>query len=118
MKPGADVFGVTHSRRVSNLVQMNSKDLVVKPNHLTFSQAATLPSCLSLAYYSLQQATPKSTILIHEANRSLGLAALVIARALGFSVICTTSDPMFSSSRRQLISLGASGVTDQHCTGS
>ncbi|XP_031568280.1 uncharacterized protein LOC116302983 isoform X2 [Actinia tenebrosa] len=118
LKTGEFVFGASQQQRLSNILQVNQSEVIPKPEHLQLSpqQAATLPSCLTLAHYALQQATIGAkvggTIIINEANRDLGIAGLLVARALGFSVFSTSSEPRLEVSKRLLEKYGAVVVTD------
>ena len=120
LKTGDSMMGISRQRRLGNLIFVNQKDLLPKPDYLSPQQGATLPSCLALASYALQYVTSDvkgAEVIIHEANRDLGLVGLLVAQAMGFSVICTTSDASLESSKRYLKALGALDVVDAQCSG-
>jgi myxalamid-type polyketide synthase MxaB len=117
---GQPVLGISRTRRLSNIINVKQSEVIPKPEQMSPQQAATLPSSLTLAYHALQQATSgvkRGLVVIHEANRDLGLAGLFVARALGLSVICSSSDAKLEASKRLLKSQGALVVTDTQCTG-
>lgn len=116
------VFGVTRTNRLSNILQVRENEAIRKPNETSLQQAASLSSCLPLAYYALEQAvsangSKDALVVIHEANKDLGLAGLLAAKAMGYSVLCTTSDPHVEDSKRRLKEQGALLVTDAHLSG-
>ena len=120
LKTGDDVMGISRQRRLSNLIFVNQQDLLPKPDYLSPQQGATLPSCVALASHALQYVTSDvkgAEVIIHEANRDLGLVGLLVAQAMGFSVICTSSDASLESSKRYLKALGALDVIDAQCSG-
>lgn len=115
------VFGASQQQRLSNILQVHQSEIVTKPEQMSPQQAATLPSCLTLAHFALQQATTDAkdggTIIINEANRDLGIAGLFLAQALGYAVISTSSEPRLEASKRLLEKYGAVVVTDSQYTG-
>jgi len=119
---GELVFGVTRTNRLGNILQVKENDVIKKPKEMDLQQAASLSSCLPLAYFALGQALSANKskdciVIIHEANKDLGLACLLVAKAMELSVICTTSDSHAEDSKLRLKELGAMLVTDAHLTG-
>jgi hypothetical protein len=119
--PAESVFGISRKCRLSNIIQVNHAEVMPKPEQMSPQQAATLPSCLILAQHAFQQAASGTRagglVVIHEANRDMGIAGLLVAQAMGFSVICTSSEPRLEASKRLLKATGALVVTDSQCTG-
>ena len=93
---GDQVCGVIASGRVSPSLSMQTNNVFVKPTTMTEEQAAYIPACLALASYALQRVDSGKhenlKLLIHEANRGPGPAAVALARTLGHRVFCTVSD--------------------------
>ena len=119
-KTGDLVMGVSNHRRLGNCILVNNKQVVANPAEMSPQQGSTLPSGLVFAFLALKQLPSdihSAVVIIHEANRELGLLGLMMAQAMGFSVICTSSDPRLESSKRYLKSLGAAEVTDAQFTG-
>lgn len=121
---GELVFGMTRTSRLGNILHVKEEEFMKIPEELSLSQAASLSGCLPFAYCALQQAIAVSTsgcknavIIIHEVNRDLGLAGMLIAKALGYSVIGTSSDPHFEDSKRLLQKQGAWLVADAYLSG-
>ena len=113
---GDEVCGVIPSGRVSRSILINVNNTFLKPVNLSTEQATYIPACLALASYSLQRATSgaeNQNLLIHQANRGPGPAAVVLGKTLGHRVICTISDTCARSTETLLLNLGADGVMQQ-----
>ncbi|XP_022788744.1 uncharacterized protein LOC111328543 [Stylophora pistillata] len=115
-KVGDEVCGVAPSGRISHSMYIQANNVFPKPRSFTTEQATCLPPCLAIAFKALQTVERRKEnekILIHEANRGPGLAAVVLAKALGFKVFCTVSDICEVSARATLLKLGADSVISQ-----
>ena len=113
---GDEVCAVIPSGRVSRSVSINVNNTFLKPVNLSTEQATYVPACLALASYSLQRATSSAenqNLLIHQANRGPGPAAVVLGKTLGHRVSCTISDTCTRSAETLLLDLGADNVTRQ-----
>ena len=113
---GDEVCGVIPSGRVSRSISINCDNTFLKPVNLSLEQATYIPACLALASYSLQRATSSAenqNLLIHQANRGPGPAAVLLGKTLGHRVTCTISDTCASSTKTLLFNLGAESVTRQ-----
>ena len=113
---GDEVCGVIASGRVSSSLTISVNNVFVKPATLTEEQAAYIPACISTASRALQRVVSgeeKQNILIHEANRGPGPAAVVLAKALGHRAFCTIPDTCQASANARLLELGAECVMRQ-----
>lgn len=87
---GQDVFG-SASGSAATHVLAPLRDLVAKPDWLSYEVAAALPAAAETAYRTLRQLKVRSgeTLLIHAAAGSVGLFAAQLALAWGVQVIGT-----------------------------
>jgi NADPH:quinone reductase-like Zn-dependent oxidoreductase/acyl carrier protein len=85
---------------------------VLKPEHLTFEEAATIPIAFLTAYYAqhhLGRIQKGERVLIQSAAGGVGLAALQIARDAGAEVFTTAGNP----EKRELLGyLGVQHIMD------
>lgn len=113
---GDEVCGVIASGRVSSSLAICVNNVFVKPTSLTEEQAAYIPACLAIASHALQRVASGGKfqkLLIHEANRGPGPAAVVLAKALGDRAFCTIPDTCQTSEKARLLELGAENVMPQ-----
>ena len=113
---GDEVCGVVASGRVSPSLTIQFNNVFVKPTGLTKKQAAYIPACLALASYCLRRVASgkeHQSLLIHEANRGPGPAAVALAKILGHRVFCTISDTCQASAKNLLRDFGAESVVHQ-----
>ena len=113
---GDEVCGVIPSGRVSCSICINVSNLFVKPVSLTTEQATCIPACLAIASYALHRATSgfdQQKLLIHQANRGPGPAAVVLGKTMGHQVTCTISDTCKRSTKSLLLNMGADTVMRQ-----
>ena len=72
-------------------------DMIVgKPEHLSFTEAATIPSAFVTAYYTLIELAKLSAgekVLIHAAAGGVGLAAVQLAQRAGAEIFATAGSP-------------------------
>ncbi|KAL9970373.1 hypothetical protein ACROYT_G022737 [Oculina patagonica] len=112
-KIGDEVCGVIPSGRVAHSIPIQASNIFVRPANLTKEQATYIPACLAIASRALEIAAPDGTsqkLLIHDANRGPGPAAVVLASALGHRVFCTISDTCQKSEKIALLEMGAEDV--------
>ena len=108
--------GVTASGRVSRSLPIQVTNTFVKPAILTQEQATYIPACLAIALHALKRTATKKEnmrLLIHQAHRGPGPAAVALAKAMGHKVFCTVSDTCQSVTKSTLLELGAENVTNQ-----
>lgn len=121
LKIGDEVCGIMSSGRVSRTVTVPINNVFVKPTSLTSQQATFVPGSLAIALYALQRAAEVGNgsrkLLIHEANRGPGPAAVVLAKALGHRAFCTISDACRSDTKTVLTEMGAERVINQSSCG-
>ena len=113
---GDEVCGVVASGRISPSLAIQVNNMFVKPTGLTKEQAAYIPACLATASYALQRVASgeeNQSLLIHEANRGPGPAAVALAKTLGHRVFCTIPDTCKASTTTLLLELGAESVVHQ-----
>jgi acyl transferase domain-containing protein/NADPH:quinone reductase-like Zn-dependent oxidoreductase/thioesterase domain-containing protein/acyl carrier protein len=82
------------------------------PSHMSFAEAATLPTVFLTAHYALQhlgRMQPGERVLIHAATGGVGQAAIQIARHLGLEIFATAGTP---DKRRLLGEMGVRHVMD------
>ena len=118
LRVGDEVCGVVPSGRFGNRVQLDINHVFPRLPIMSREQNATLPACLAIAYHAVRKLAGERTaqrILIHEANRGPGLAALLIATALGHKAVCTSSADDIIASRKMLLDMGAEQVVDASC---
>ena len=118
---GDEVCGVIASGRVSPSLSIQTNNVFVKPTSLTKEQAAYIPACLAIASHALQRVLSGKhgniKLLIHEANRGPGPAAVVLAKLQGHRVFCTISDTCQTFAKALLLELGAERVVRQSSYG-
>jgi acyl transferase domain-containing protein/NADPH:quinone reductase-like Zn-dependent oxidoreductase/acyl carrier protein len=91
---------------------INKRFVALKPGHLTFEQAATIPVAFNTAYYSLHtlgRMQRGERVLIHSAAGGVGLAAVQLALNAGAVVFATAGSP---EKRELLTALGVPHVMD------
>jgi acyl transferase domain-containing protein/NADPH:quinone reductase-like Zn-dependent oxidoreductase/acyl carrier protein len=96
----------------SSFVTTSAMSVALKPAHLGFDEAATLPLSFMTALYAVQhqgRAQRGERILIHSASGGTGLAAIQVAQALGLEIFATAGS---DEKRAFLRSLGVAHVMD------
>jgi NADPH:quinone reductase-like Zn-dependent oxidoreductase/SAM-dependent methyltransferase/NAD(P)-dependent dehydrogenase (short-subunit alcohol dehydrogenase family)/aryl carrier-like protein len=86
--------------------------VALKPAHMSFEEAATLPITFLTAAYALEylgRLSPGERVLIHSATGGVGFAALQIARKIGTEVFATAGTP---EKRDLLRAMGVTHVMD------
>ena len=88
----------------SKYVTIDSHCVTLKPENLSFEQAASIPVNFLTAYYALHHVakiTAEDKILIHAAAGGTGMAAVQIAQAAGAEVFVTASPPKWKALRKR-----------------
>ena len=86
---------------------MPARNVVPKPDGLSFEDAACLPTAYLTAHRMLTTRsglTGPATVLVQGAGGGVASAAILLAKAQGHTVFCTSRDP---EKRRRAIELGA-----------
>ncbi|MBE9216664.1 SDR family NAD(P)-dependent oxidoreductase [Plectonema cf. radiosum LEGE 06105] len=108
-KPGDAVIALAPSS-FSQFVTTDARMVVLKPQNLSFEEAATIPANFLTAYYALNKIAKISTgkrVLIHAAAGGTGMAAVKIAQLVGAEVFATASLSKWEK-------LEAMGIKRQH----
>lgn len=108
-KVGDDVIAL-YNPSFSSYITLPASRAAMKPNHLNFEEAATIPLAFMTAYYSLVQLAKLSRherVLIHAAAGGVGMAAVKIAQWLGAEIFATAGS---QKKRNFLYSLGIKHV--------
>jgi NADPH:quinone reductase-like Zn-dependent oxidoreductase len=95
-RPGDEVFGETHAKlqwrnggAFAEYVSVPQDALALKPNGITFEQAAAVPTSGIIALHNLQsgrQIQPGQRVLINGAGGGVGTIAVQLAKAFGARV--------------------------------
>ncbi|HEX7616393.1 MAG TPA: NAD(P)-dependent alcohol dehydrogenase [Thermoanaerobaculia bacterium] len=109
-KPGDEVFGSAHGALAEYACAFERR-LVMKPDNLTFEQAASVPIAATTALQALRdkgRLQPGQSVLINGASGGVGTFAVQIAKALGAHVtgVCSTRNV------QMVRSIGADQVVD------
>ncbi len=93
LKVGDQVFGLAKGC-FADYVMVPADWVLLKPDNLTWEQAATIPGAFLTSYYSLihlAKLKPQEKVLIHTATGGVGLAAVQLAQTIGAEVFATAS---------------------------
>ncbi|MCB1096706.1 MAG: NAD(P)-dependent alcohol dehydrogenase [Verrucomicrobiae bacterium] len=109
-QPGDEVFGASNGT-CAEYVGVASDDLALKPECLTFEQAAAVPTSALAALHALRDVAtvqPGQKVLINGASGGVGTFAVQIAKSFGAEVtgVCSTTNV------DMVRSLGADDVID------
>ena len=110
-KVGDPVIAVA-MRSFASYVVTPASFVVPKPLHLTFAEAATIPSAFLTTYYALHQLANMKAgdrVLIHAAAGGVGQAAVQLALRAGAEIFGTAGSP---AKRALLESMGVHHVFD------
>ena len=91
---GDEVIAAQAVGSLSSHVTVNAKFAIAKPENISHSEAATIPTTFLTAYYGLHylaKIKPGDKILIHSAAGGVGQAAVQIAQQIGAEVYATAS---------------------------
>lgn len=94
-KPGDEVFGARSGAMAEYVEARADRSIVLKPENITFEQAAAIPIAAVTALQGLRdhgQLRPGQKVLINGASGGVGTFAVQIAKALGAEVtgVCST----------------------------
>jgi myxalamid-type polyketide synthase MxaB len=91
---GDEVIAAQAIGSIASHVVVDANFVIAKPQHLSFTEAATIPTTFLTAYYGLHklaQIKAGDSILIHAAAGGVGLAAVQIAQQASAEVYATAS---------------------------
>ncbi len=94
-KPGDRIIALAPGS-FSQFVTTDARMVILKPENLSFEEAATIPANFLTAYYALNKIAKISIgkrVLIHSAAGGTGMAAVKIAQQAGAEVFATASLP-------------------------
>jgi len=92
--PSFGIVGLSRAGTFAEKVAVPASNLFLKPQHITFEEAAALPLAHVTAWRMLvtrARLQPGETVLIHGIGGGVALAGLQFARLLGASTIITSS---------------------------
>ena len=113
-KPGDEVFGDLCAGSwgaFAEYVCANENELILKPNNVTFEEAASIPQAGQMAYqgiYDYKEILPGHKILINGAGGGVGSFAIQMAKSLGAEVTGVDSSEKLGFMQ----SLGVDNVID------
>ncbi len=108
---GSDTYGDQQDGWLVEQKVVSQEALVRIPDHLSYEEAATLPCAALTAWSALSGAAPiraGQTVLV-QGTGGVSIFALQLARALGATVIATTSS---AAKAKRLADLGAAAVVN------
>ena len=115
LTPGTSVFGLA-SGCLGTLVHCAASTLVPMPSHLSFEQAATMPTVFMtahMAFSSSSRVKAGERVMVHAAAGGVGLASIQVLREMGAMIVSTAGGP---TKRALLRSLGVAYVAGSRDT--
>jgi acyl transferase domain-containing protein/acyl carrier protein len=110
-KPGDEVLTIA-AGAFSSFVNVKAANIVRKPKHLSFEEAATVPIVFLTTHYALNhigRLAKGEKVLIHAAAGGVGMAAIQLAKLAGAEIFGTAGNP---DKRQLVLDLGAQHVHD------
>lgn len=107
LAPGRSILSEVHDGTFADLVAVPARNLVAKPDSLSFEEAACLPTAWLTAYrmlFTRGGLRPGQRVLIQGAGGGVATACLLLARAAGLHVTVTSRD---ADKLEQALALGA-----------
>lgn len=107
LDPGRSLLSEVYDGTFADLVAVPRRNLVPKPESLTWEEAACLPTAWLTAYRMLATRSglrPGDTVLVQGAGGGVATALVSLARVMGFRVWATSRD---EEKRSRAIDLGA-----------
>ena len=107
LDPRRTLLSELHDGTLAERVLVPARNVVPKPAGLSFEEAACLPTAYLTAHRMLTTRsglTGPSTVLVQGAGGGVASAAILLAKAQGHTVLCTSRDP---EKRRRALALGA-----------
>ncbi|HEX2029107.1 MAG TPA: zinc-binding dehydrogenase [Nitriliruptorales bacterium] len=108
----ASILSERHDGTFADLVAVPRRNLVDKPDELSFAEAASLPTAYLTAYRALfmrARLRPGDRLLVQGAGGGTATAAILLARAAGGRVFVTSRS---ADKRQQALDLGAHDVLE------
>jgi len=110
LDPKRSLLSERHPGTLAQRVAVPRRNLLPKPNSLTFEQAACLPTSWLTAYrmlFTRSSLRPGDTVLIQGAGGGVSSAAIILARAGGLRVWATSRS---EAKRHRALEIGAHAV--------
>lgn len=107
LDPRRTLLSELHPGTLAEAVVVPERNVVPKPDGMSFEEAACLPTAWLTAYRMLATRsglTGPGTVLVQGAGGGVATAAIVLGKALGHTVFCTSRD---AGKREQALALGA-----------
>jgi NADPH:quinone reductase-like Zn-dependent oxidoreductase len=107
LDPKRTLLSELHPGTLAETVAVPARNVVTKPAELSFEEAACLPTAWLTAYRMLTTRSGldgPATVLVQGAGGGVATAAIVLAKALGHTVFCTSRD---AAKRDSALALGA-----------
>jgi NADPH:quinone reductase-like Zn-dependent oxidoreductase len=107
LDPRRTLLSELHDGTLAERVVVPERNVVPKPAGLGFEEAACLPTAYLTAHRMLTTRsglTGPATVLVQGAGGGVASAAILLAKAQGHTVLCTSRDP---EKRRRALELGA-----------
>ncbi len=107
LDPGRTLLSELHDGTLAEFVVVPERNVVAKPAGLSFEEAACLPTAWLTAYRMLTTRSglgSPGTVLVQGAGGGVATAAILLGKALGHTVFCTSRD---EEKRRRALELGA-----------
>ena len=89
------ILGETENGTQAEYVVLDPANVHLKPDHLSYEEAASMPLVFMTAYQMLikrAQLQPSDTVLVYGGSSGVGSAAIQISRELGAKVIATAGN--------------------------
>jgi NADPH:quinone reductase-like Zn-dependent oxidoreductase len=110
LAPDFSILSERYDGTHAELVAVPERNLVDKPEGLSFEEAACLPTAYLTAYRMLfvkGELRPGQTVLVQGAGGGVATAAIILGRAAGLRVWVTSRDP---AKGKRAVELGAHGA--------
>ncbi len=107
LDPRRTLLSELHPGTLAETVAVPARNVVTKPAELSFEEAACLPTAWLTAFRMLTTRSGldgPATVLVQGAGGGVATAAIVLAKALGHTVFCTSRD---AAKRDSALALGA-----------
>lgn len=107
LDPRRTLLSELHQGTLAEQVVVPAANVVRKPSSLSWEEAACVPTAWLTAYRMLRTRSGlqgPGTVLIQGAGGGVATAAIILAKALGHTVFCTSREP---AKRARAIELGA-----------
>ncbi|MBA2638424.1 MAG: zinc-binding dehydrogenase [Nocardioidaceae bacterium] len=95
LDPKRSLLSERHQGTFAELVRVPSRNVLAKPDGLSFEEAACLPTAWLTAYrmlFTQSRLRPGDSVLVQGAGGGVATAAIVLARAAGLRVFATSRD--------------------------